>query len=68
MITFDFKQFYQLVSSTNDELEKVKIEASYFRYYDSLSKKEQQTFKKLDKETRLAEADRIETELKAMRI
>lgn len=63
MITFDFQQYYERLFKAKDRLEKIKIEAEQFRYYDSLSKEDQKEFWDIDRNVRKKEGDKIQTQL-----
>ena len=64
---FDFKGYYERVAATKDRLEQIKIESERFRYYDSLSKEEQEEFKQLDRAVRREVADEIAMSLQMMK-
>lgn len=66
-INFDFQAYYRKLGQVENELDKIKIEASYFKYYDSLSKDDQIVFKNEDKKIRHLEAEFIRNEIHAMR-
>ena len=67
MIHFDFRAYYERVVSTKDRLEQIQIEADRFRYYDSLSKEEQEEFWQLDRAVRREVADEIAGSLQEMK-
>ncbi len=67
MITFDFKSHYKRIGAAQDRLEQIKIEAEWFRYYDSLSKDDQATFWQLDRAVRREVADEIASSLQEMK-
>lgn len=67
MILFDLRTYYKQVGNTQDRLEKIRLEAERFRYYDSLSKEEQEEFKQLDRIIRREIADEIASSLQAMK-
>lgn len=67
MIKFDFKSHYKRIGAAKDRLEQIKIEAEWFRYYDSLSKEEQDEFWQLDRAVRREVADEIAASLEEMK-
>lgn len=67
MIKFDFKSHYKRIGATQDRLEQIRIEAEWFRYYDSLSKEDQEEFKQLDRAVRREVADEIANSLQEMK-
>lgn len=60
---FDFQAYYRNLGKVENELEKIKIEALYFKYYDKLSKELQIIFKNEDKKVRISEANHIQKEI-----
>ena len=66
-LSFDFRAYYERVVSTKDRLEQIQIEADRFRYYDSLSKEEQEEFWQLDRAVRREVADEITGSLQEMK-
>lgn len=66
-LNFDFKNYYKRVVATTDRLEQIQIEADRFRYYDSLSKEEQEEFWRLDRAVRREVADEIAASLEEMK-
>lgn len=67
-IDFDFKGYYRQMGQVNDELEKIKVEASYFKYYDNLTKDDQIIFKTEDKKIRLSEAEFIQNQIDSLKV
>ncbi|MFD2573807.1 hypothetical protein ACFSUS_24435 [Spirosoma soli] len=67
MINFDFKAHYKRIGATQDRIEQIRIEAEWFRYYDSLSKEEQEEFKQLDRVVRREIADEIAESLQVLK-
>lgn len=66
MITFDLRTYYKRVGTVQDRLEQIRLEAERFRYYDNLSKEEQEEFKALDRVVRREVADEIAASLQEM--
>ena len=66
MITFDLRTYYKRAGATQDRLEQIRLEAERFRYYDGLSKEEQEEFKELDRVVRREVADEIAAALQEM--
>jgi hypothetical protein len=62
-INFDFVNYYRSFGELNNEISKMKKESEYFRYYDSLTKEQQQIFKTLDRKVRASEADFIQSQI-----
>ena len=67
MTTVDLKSYYERTGAAQDRLEQIRIEAEWFRYYDSLSKEEQEEFKQLDRAVRREVADELATALQAIK-
>ena len=63
-LNFDLKKYYERIGAAKDRLEQIRIEAEWFRYYDSLSKEEQQEFWQLDRAVRREVADDIAASLR----
>ncbi len=66
-IDFDFQSYYRKFGQIENEFEKIKIEATYFKYYDNLSKADQIIFKNEDKKIRLSEAEFIQNEINKLK-
>lgn len=62
-INFDFRDYYKRVAAAKDRIDQIRIEAERFRYYDNLSKEDQEEFKQLDRAVRREVADEIEASL-----
>ena len=62
MKTFDFKSHYTKLAHTNSEIEKILLETELFKFYENLSKEEQEKFKSAERNWRNKEFLRIKEE------